>query len=483
MNKTGRKLPSVIGWVAILLLSATPGTAVRAQQFDFERLQKRVADFSVIIQMKIAFSFGVHASEQQARYLGTIVSEDGLVLFNGADLATDNAYSSLSGFGVRTDPVNIEVSTLDGKKYAGEFIGADRFTRIGFLRIVAGDSVRFKPVGFSSGGRYKVGSWVALYMLLPEFIDPPLAADVGMISSLVVTPDFFPLTVGFGTLQLTSVIFDENLQPLGILGLLVDPSAAGAEAAGLMESVSQFGIPLLGIVTGDRLQKLIADPPARGAVDRGWLGIRLQALTSEMAEFWALSVPGGIIVNEIINGSPAEESGLQVGDIIYQVDGLPIEIDRDENLLVFQRMIAEMGPGANVEFSVFRPTEQAMKTLSVVVTLKEAPLAAADAPEYESEALEFTVRDLVFGDYLFMNQDPEVFNGAVVSKLKQGGLASVGGLRFGDVIQRVGDITARSADELQAIMEQLEQDRPREVIFFIWRDNQTMFVNVKTDWD
>ena len=179
----------------------------------------------------------------------------------------------------------------------------------------------------------------------------------------------------------------------------------------------------------------------------------------------------------------ASESGLQVGDIIYQVDGLPIEIDRDENLLVFQRMIAEMGPGANVEFSVFRPTEQAMKTLSVVVTLKEAPLAAADAPEYESEALEFTVRDLVFGDYLFMNQDPEVFNGAVVSKLKQGGLASVGGLRFGDVIQRVGDITARSADELQAIMEQLEQDRPREVIFFIWRDNQTMFVNVKTDWD
>jgi serine protease Do len=469
--------------MVVLLLSATPGTTVQAQQFDFERLQKRVADYSVIIQMKIEISFGVHASEQQARYLGTIVSEDGLVMFNGADLAADDAFSSLSGFRVSTDPVNIEVSTLDGKKYTGEFIGVDRFTRVGFLRIVTEDSVRFKPVGFSSGSRYEVGSWVGLYMLLPEFIDPPLAADVGMISSLVVTPDFFPLTVGFGTLQLTSVVFDEDLQPLGILGLLADPSAAGAEAASLMESVSQFGIPLLGIVTGDRLQKLIADPPARGAVDRGWLGIRLQALTSEMAEFWALSVPGGIIVNEIINGSPAEESGLQVGDIIYQVDGLPVEIDRDENLLVFQRMIAEMGPGADVEFSVFRPADQAMKTLIIPVTLKEAPLAASDAPEYENEALEFTGRDLVFDDYLYMNQDPELFKGTIVSKLKQGGLASVGGLRFGDVIQRVGDVPVLSVDELQAIMEQLEQDRPREVVFFIWRDNQTMFVNIKTDWD
>jgi S1-C subfamily serine protease len=66
--------------------------------------------------------------------------------------------------------------------------------------------------------------------------------------------------------------------------------------------------------------------------------------------------------------------------------------------------------------------------------------------------------------------------------LKQGGLAAVGGLQIGDVIQRIGSTDITSVDDVKTAVEQIEQEKPAEVIFFVWRDNKTLFVNVKTDW-
>ena len=70
----------------------------------------------------------------------------------------------------------------------------------------------------------------------------------------------------------------------------------------------------------------------------------------------------------------------------------------------------------------------------------------------------------------------------MVSELTQGGLADVEGLSIGDIIQRINNQPVSSIEEVQAIMEELEAQKPSEIIFFVWRDNKTMFVNVKTDW-
>ncbi|MEA3296365.1 MAG: PDZ domain-containing protein [candidate division Zixibacteria bacterium] len=465
----------------LLFLFTTSNTSVRAQQFDFDRLQEKAYEFTVIVEMKLEVSFGVHSSEQEARYSGSIVSEDGLVMFNGTDLANDNAHLSFAGFSVRTNPIRIKVKTFDGRSYDAELQGIDRFTRIGFVRIVGAGGEKFTPVEFRSDCSYEVGSWLTLYMLLPDFIQPPLAADVGMVSSIIESPEFFPLTVGFNSLQATSVLFNENLEPVGILGKLVDPLSAGMDASGIMESMGQYGMPLLGVITGERLKKIIADPPTRGESGRGWLGIRLQALTEEIAQFWNLGLSGGVIVNEIIKGSPADSVGLAVGDIIFKVNDQRLDVDQDENIPVFQRLISEMNPGTAIEISVIRSEGRIADTINLVAVLKNTPMAAIEAPEYENETLEFKVRDLVFDDYVFLNQDPETFKGVVVSELKRGGLSSVGGLRFGDVIQRIGEQQVISVDEMETIMEQIENNRPREVIFFVWRDNQTMFINIKTD--
>ncbi len=477
-----RSLRSVAGLTAALvLILGTLATTARSQDFDFNRLEPKARPYTVIVDMDIEISFGIHSNEQSDRYLGTIVSDDGLVIFDGSALTGDAGMSAFSGFSVKTVPTKIEVTTLDGKSYDAEYVGLDRFTGIGFLRIEAnGDT--FTPVRFKKQAKFTVGDWLGTYMLLPEFISPPLAGDIGMVSALVTTPQDFTLTVGFNGLEVTSVLYNTNLEPVGVLGSLQDPSSGGADAGSMMESFGQFGVPLLGVVTAEQLEKLIADPPVAGEVERGWLGITLQALTKDIAEFWGLDLSGGIIVNDIVKDSPASKAGLKVGDIIYTVNGQDVDVDKEEKIPVFQRTISEMGPGAEVELGVIRRTDEKTDTLNLLVTLGSAPINASDAPEYENKALEFKVRDLVFADYMITNQDPETFKGVVVSELKMGGLADVGGLQIGDIIQRIGSTDVSSIEEVRAAMEQIEQTKPNEVIFFVWRNNKTLFVNVKTDW-
>ncbi len=482
MNRITRIISrsSWLGTLAFGLLLPLVGIS-QAQDFDFDRLNDRVREVSVVIDIKFEVSFGIHSTEQQDRYLGTVVSEDGLVIFNGSALENESSIATLSGFTMKTTPTRIEVTTLEGTTYTAEYLGVDRYTRLGFVRITDLGDDKLKAISFVKNAEFKVGDWVALYMLLPEYIEPPLAADVGMISALVNQPEPFALTVGFNSLQLTSVLFDENLDAVGVLGGLFDPGSGGD--GGMVESFGSFAMPLLGVISAERLEKIIADPPKVGETDRGWLGITLQALTPDMAEFWDLDVPGGIIVNEVVGDSPAEEAGLEIGDIIIAINGQPVRVDRDENLSMFQRQIAEMGAGASVEFTVLRRDGDKLDTRQILTTLGKAPLAATEAPEYEMEDLEFSIRDLVFGDYMRFNKDPESLSGVVVSEIKQGGLADIGGLRFGDVIQRIGSTGVATLEEAQQALEQVQQEKPSEVIFFVWRNNKTLFVNVKTDWD
>ncbi|HOD66043.1 MAG TPA: PDZ domain-containing protein [candidate division Zixibacteria bacterium] len=472
-----RLAPAAV-WAALWLLAPA---AAFAQHFDFRTLEEKVRAFTVVIDMDVEISFGVHSTEQTDRYLGTIVNDSGLVIFDGSGVGTETAIPSFSGFAVKTRPVRITVTSMDGKTYAGEYLGYDRYTNFAFLQI-DGKGDTFTPVAFRGGQEFQVGQWVGLFWLLPEFVSPPLAADVGMVAARVTSPEEMALTVGFSSLQAASVLFSEQLEPVGMLGALADPTTGGDDGSGMLGTFGDAGIPLLGVVTAERLTRLIAEPPRQGEGGRGWLGITLQALTADIAAFWNLETLGGIIVNEVVKGSPAEEAGLEVGDVIFEINGQAIDVDKEEKLPLFQRTISDLGPGAAVELGVLRLGPSTIDTLHVLVTLADAPIAAADAKELKVDEFEFTVRDLVFSDYMIANQDPEKFEGVVVSKIEAGGLAELSGLQIGDVIQRLGSTPVRSVADVESVMTGMKVEKPREVILFVWRGGKTMFVNLKTDW-
>jgi S1-C subfamily serine protease len=460
----------VVGALSLL------ASAVASQEFDFSRLERKARESTVLLSMQIEFSYGMQTNEHRQRMLGVIASANGLVIFDGSFIGDDNPLSPMSSFAFRATPTRIEVTTLDtDEKFEAEYLGVDRSTGIGFALITGAGERRFTPVRFVTGKKFAVGQRLAVYNLLPEFARPSLAVDVGMISALVETPESFPLTFGFSSYAIASVAYDKDLSAVGILGILTDPGASDG-----MDMYSEQDFPLVGVITAERLNTMIANPPLRGRADRAWLGITLQALTPDIAEFLKVMAPGGIIVNEIVPGSPAEACSLRVGDVICEVDGNPVPVDREEEITVFQRRISDMGAGTTVRFSVLRPTDDRVDTLTLSAVLEAAPLGAFDAPEYEDQRLEFKARDLVFSDYQVFNIQPGSIEGVVVSELREGGLANIYNLQIGDVIQGVNGTAVASVDDLAELMASLEQDQPREVVFFIWRFGQTLFVNVKT---
>jgi S1-C subfamily serine protease len=468
-----------LGYLAVV---AGPASSVRAQSFDFGRLRRSIDDYVVILKIKVEFSFGTQTNEHEEQLLGTIVTEDGLVVFDGSFLNEDNPFVPSGRFSFRSTPTRLRVTTLTGAEFSAQYVGVDRFTSFGFAQIVDAGQ-KFKPVRFLPAANFQVGSWLATYVLLPEFVEPRLSADIGMISSLVKAPESFPLTVGFSPVEFGGVLFDEKLRPVGLLGELSDPTQRDGTRDDMMNPYGGMGIPLFGVVTAERLEKLIADPPRRGQTARSWLGITMQALTPDIAEFLKIASPGGILVNEIIPGSPAESCGLLVGDVICTIFGERVEVDRDEELSAFQRRVSALGVGTTASLGVLRPRDDgALDTIEMSALLTAAPLAASDAAEFEYSPFEMTVRDMVFSDYIGFNIEQNSLSGVLVTKISPGGLANISGLYPGDVINRVNDQAVGSTEEFAAQMTTLETERPAEVVFFVWRFGQTMFIHVRTEW-
>jgi len=467
--------------MAVVVLLSVLSRGVVAQSFEFDQLYNQICDYTVAVKIQVELSFGTQTSEHEERLMGTIVSPEGLIVFDGSFLIEESPFVPSAGFSFRTTPGRIEVITLAGDKYDAEFVGVDRYTGFGFAKIY-GANIEFKPVEFIPVKKFEVGDWFATYALLPEFVDPPLAADIGMVSNLITAPEDFPLTVGFNALEFASVLYNEELKAVGLLGELTDPGRSGGNGSGMMESFGQMEMPLLGVITAERLEVLIANPPRRGKVDRSWLGITMQSLTVDIAEFLGLDDPGGIIVNEVMPGSPAANAGLQIGDIIHAVDGVRVEVDRDDQLAVFQRRVSAMGIGTTAELTVIRPVGEQLDTLRLLTLLKAAPMAASDADRFEYEPFEMTARNLVFSDFLNYNVEQNSLEGVVVSELKPGGLANISGFRLGDVIQRINDQMVIGVDDFSSSLTAIESERPSEVVFFVWRFGKTLFINVRTDW-
>jgi serine protease Do len=457
---------------------------ISAQDFNFGQIHKKASSYTVSVEIVIEVSYGTQTTEAKNRGIGTIVSADGLVMFDGTPIDSEDPFSVMSGMSVSAEPTSVEVVMMDETRYPAEFIGIDRYTKLGFCRITADNKKTFDYVTFKKRTKFKIGEWLGVFMILPEFVSPNLGADIGLVSATVNEPEEFVLTVGFNELELASVLYDTSGTPVGVLGSLNNPALSGFDASGMLESFSQMGdfIPLLGIIDADRINKLIKDPPRKGKPDRGWLGIHLQALTGDIADFWDIDAEGGIIVNDVVSGSPADSAGINTGDIIVELSGMPIEVNKEENIPVFQKRISELGAGTDVYLVVLRRQEGSVDSVEINVTLGEAPLSPAEASDYEDENFEMKIRDMVFADYNLYHLDRNEFKGVVVKEVESGGWSSVGGVQPGDIVQSIGGQTVTSVEEARKALEKVAKDQPEEVVFFLWRNNKTLFVNIKTDW-
>ncbi len=220
-----------------------------------------------------------------------------------------------------------------------------------------------------------------------------------------------------------------------------------------------------------------------GRTKRGWLGVRIQTVTDEIAESLQLDRSRGALVAGVTEGGPAEKAKIEAGDVILSFDGKPVP-----NMTQLPRIVAETQIGKEVPVEVWRKG----KSRSLRVTVGELPeteqLAAAEAaptPKGGAGEAEKAV------DLLGLKVAPltpelrqrydikDDVKGVVVTEVVADGPAAKKDIRAGDVIVEVSQSEVRSPDEVVGKLKELQQDpKRRSALLLIQRAGDLRFVAV-----
>jgi serine protease Do len=212
-------------------------------------------------------------------------------------------------------------------------------------------------------------------------------------------------------------------------------------------------------------KEIVPQLKERGTVTRGWLGVMIQGVTKELAQSFGLDRAKGALVSTVVEDGPAEDAGIERGDIIVEFDG--VTVDKMNQL---PRIVAEHSPGEKVDVVVLRKGKE--KTLSV--TLGELEEEAGVGQAQVEDDLGLTVQEVT--PELRKHLGLEEEEGVVISGVQPGGPAAEAGLRRSDVILEVNRHSIEGLDEYRSALRKAKG--AESVLFLIRRGPGTLYVVV-----
>jgi serine protease Do len=365
---------------------------------------------------------------------------------------------------VVADAEGVTVTLADGKTYDAKIIATDAKTDLAVLKIDSDETFTFVPWGDSDVSR--VGDWI-LAIGNPFGLGGTITA--GIISARARNinagpyDDFIQTDASINRGNSGGPMFNLAGEVIGINTAIFSPSG-GSVGIG-------FAIPA-------NLAKPIIDQLLEfGRTRRGWLGVRIQTVTDEIAEGLGLDEARGALVAEVTPGGPAEAAGLEGGDIVLTFDGKAVEAMRN-----LPRIVAETRIGKPVDVVVWRRGREVRLSVEVG-ELEETPQLAAvdpedDLPGQSEDVLGMTLLPLSanlreqfsFGDDV---------SGVVITGVLGDSAASERGIRPGDIIVEVGQEEVSTPAEVASKVRAIEQLGRKSVLLLVQRGGDLRFVAVR----
>jgi S1-C subfamily serine protease len=191
-----------------------------------------------------------------------------------------------------------------------------------------------------------------------------------------------------------------------------------------------------------------------------------------------LPVSEGILLGYVYRDSPAEIAGLQVGDVLVELDGEPIEVSREEDIGAFAATVLRAGVGADLELGYIRDGAIAKTTAH----LNPAPRSAREAETVEVDELDLAVREITYDYVATRFLEPEQ-KGVVVVKPPVAVSSNPNRVAPGDLLVRLDNQLVDDLDSFRAVMDSVRERRPDEVMIFVKRGMESFFFALKPDWD
>jgi serine protease Do len=353
------------------------------------------------------------------------------------------------------DATKIKVVLSDSQEYDGKLIGRDPLTDLALVKIEAGKPLPY--VTFAKDGSAKVGDWVVT-------IGNPFGLGNTVTAGIVSAhhrqigqgpyDDFIQIDAPINKGNSGGPAFNTQGEVIGVNTAIFSPSG-GSVGIG-------FAIP------ASSARTIVAKLKESGRVERGWLGVEIQPVTTGIADGLGLAQAKGAIVASVIPGGPAEKSGLESGDVILTVNGTEVTQQR-----TLPALVASVKPGDKATFVVLRNGKE--KTIAVNLGTRNEPQQVASATEGSSAALGMKLSRLDRAAREQFNL-PDDAKGVIITAIDPDSDASAMGLDVGDLIVQVaGKPVASPADVEKTIKAARGSDR-KSVLLLVRKDDQQRFV-------
>ena len=289
------------------------------------------------------------------------------------------------------------------KEYKAKVIGADPYMDIAVLKMETKD--QFKPVSFGDSDKARVGDW-AVAIGNPFGLGGTVTA--GIISArnrdinLTRYDDFIQTDASINQGNSGGPLFNLKGEVIGINTAIIAPGQSGSIGIG-------FAIP------ANAASNVIDQLIKFGETKRGWLGVRIQEVTKEIAEVEKLKKPQGALVASVGENSPADKAGIKAGDIILNFDGKKIDTMR-----TLPKVVASTEVGKSVELKIWRNKKLISKRLILgrlesSEEFKEKKTKVVKKVE-DIEKLKIAVRDITNEDISSRNLNKKT-SGVVITEI------------------------------------------------------------------
>jgi serine protease Do len=390
--------------------------------------------------------------ERQSSALGSgfIIDEKGIVVTNNH---------------VIEGAEDIVVQVNGEKKFKAKVIGADPLSDIAVLQIETKE--KFIPVKFGDSDKARIGDWVIA-------IGNPFGLG-GTVTSGIISArnrsiglsryeDYIQTDASINSGNSGGPLFDMNGDVIGINTAILGRS--GNVGIG-------FSIP-------SNSAKIVIDQLIEfGETKRGWLGVRIQDVTKEIADVEKLEKPMGALVASVAPNSPSEKGGDKAGDIILEFNGEIIEQMKELPLIVARTEV-----GKKVKVKIWRNKKEIIKTITLgrLETSEDFKVAEKEKPEKETiiTNLNIKVRKLNNEDIKSRNL-PNQTSGLVITKIENDS-PLVNSIEINSIILEAQKKKIRNPEDLEQVLKQVLKSNQKTILLVIYNSqNQRRYIGIKLD--
>ena len=390
--------------------------------------------------------------ERQSTALGSgfIIDEKGIVVTNNH---------------VISDAEDIIVRVNGDKEFKATVIGADPLSDIAVLQLDTKE--KFIPVKFGDSDKARIGDWVIA-------IGNPFGLG-GTVTSGIISArnrsiglsryeDYIQTDASINSGNSGGPLFDMNGDVIGINTAILGRN--GSIGIG-------FSIP-------SNSAKIVIDQLIEfGETKRGWLGVRIQDVTKEIAEIEKLDEPRGALVASVAQNSPSEKAGVKAGDIILEFDG-----ERIQQMKELPIIVARTEVGKKVKVKIWRDKKEIIKsiTLGRLETSEDFKVTENNEKQKESEIknLKISVRELTNEDIKTRNL-PNQTKGLVITKIKSDS-PLVNSIEVNSIILEAQKKKIKTIDDLNKIVNQVLNSNQKTILLVIYNSqNQRRYIGIKLD--